>query len=169
MNRTLFILLTVFSILLCLAGMVRYERCVSQDSSQVDRSVSAVIEEKDIAFYQNYDEARQIALEQHKPMLLFFTTSTCVFSKRMSESVFHEPDIQKLLEEFVLVNVDLSENETLWNDFNIKSSPTIQFISSNGVLLRRINGETKADQLSSQLNTTLQSLSAMKSSDSVLR
>ena len=149
--------------------MVRYERCVSQASLQLGHSVSVALEENNLAFYQNYDEARQIALEQHKPMLLFFTTSTCVFSKRMLDSVFHEPDIRKLLEQFVLVRVDLSENEALWNDFHIKSSPTIQFISSNGILLRRVNGETKADLLSSQLNTTLQSLSALKNSDNVLR
>lgn len=169
MNRTVFIFLTLFSILLCLAGMVRYERCVSCAHLQRAAVTPAPQNAMGLEFYRDYDQARQIALEQHKPMLLFFTTPTCVFSKRMSESVFQDPEIHNLLEQFVLVKADLSENETLWSDFHVKSSPTIQFISSNGVLLRRINGETKAEQLSNQLNTTLQSLSALKNTNSVVR
>ncbi|MDR1960483.1 MAG: thioredoxin family protein [Planctomycetaceae bacterium] len=167
MNRTTFIFLSLFSIILCLAGIFRYGHGVSanhQTVPPVQMTQNRKSEpSEEIRFLTNYNEARNAAHEENKPILLFFTTPTCVFSKRMLDTTFRNPEVCELLEKFILVRIDLTSNASLWQEFHIESSPTIQFVSSNGILLHRLSGETKPELLMVQLNNTLHALSARRS------
>lgn len=159
--------------MLCIAGVLRYDRGEMPWTSQKiisfsNGSGSNAPKSTDLSFLTDYTEAQLLASQQEKPLLLLFTTRNCVFSNRMIETTFRFPSVQPLLKQFVLVKVDLNENPGLWQEFKVESSPTIQFISSKGILLQRLNGETKPEQLTASLNATLHTISARRPG-SVLR
>lgn len=149
-----------------MAGALRYDRgeVLLSSTKTVYLSNEPVASQRVIEahFYTDYAEAQTVAAQQEKPLLLFFTTQNCVFSKRMAETTFQLPVVRPLLEQFVLVKIDLDEYPTLWQEFKVESSPTIQFISSKGILLQRLNGETKPEQLTASLNSMLHALSARR-------
>lgn len=112
---------------------ITFSGCSSGTSSETEKATS--FERcKDVVFEVNYQNALKIAFEESKPLLVFFTEKTCVFSQKMKKEVFTDPEIVRLSRNFVCVEIDInsSENQDLCAELNIPGSPTVQFMSSSG-------------------------------------
>jgi len=169
-NRVLFSILISFALLLCVAGYVRYDRNEEKTTFLPPLPTTSTFPgelEIEPRFFDDYAEAASIARQQEKPILLLFTAKNCVYSKQMVETTFHSDIVKPFLQRFVLVVVDIHSQKEICRWLNIESTPTIQFLSSQGVPLQRLNGVTQPEDLIAQMNTTLQTIAMHKRNASV--
>jgi len=62
-------------------------------------------EVKEVSDFRDFDEAIAYAKRKNKPLLIDFTGDGCVNCRKMEEQVWILPDIQKLMEEYVIVSL----------------------------------------------------------------
>jgi len=159
-NRVLFYVLVCLALVLCVSGVSRYHRNEAStipllpQSATVDTTWSGGIDIKP-CFYNDFTEAAMFARQQRKPFLVLFTAKNCLYSKQMLDTTFQSDVLKPFLQRFILVNIDINEQKEICRRLNIDSTPTIQFISSEGVPLQRINGVAKPEDLIAQMNLTL--------------
>jgi len=166
MKRTsvLFYVLASVALVLCVAGIVRYDRNEEkaiyfppQPVMVANPSWPDMLEIKTY-FHRDFNEAVETARQQKKPILLLFTAKNCVYSKQMLDSTFQSDVIQPFLQRFVLVNIDINEQKEISRRLNIESTPTIQFLSTEGIPLQRVKGAAKPEDLIVQMKSTLQTI-----------
>jgi len=158
----------MIALLLCTAGIIRYDR------NEVKRPVPSKnipltsgfkdSSTKKIHFFTNFDSGLEAASRERKPILLVITAQNCQFSQQLLNVTFQAESVRKYLDQFVLVDIDMNSNADLCRQWNIESTPTIQFMSSQGVTLRRFNGITEPEVLASQMSATLQTLASIDQS-----
>ena len=159
-NSVLFYVLASVALVLCVAGLVRYDRneeraiyVPSQPGMVTNPSWSDMMEIKPY-FLNDINEAVAAARQQKKPLLLLFTAKNCIYSKQMLDTTFHSDVIQPFLQRFILVNIDINEQKEVCRRLNIDSTPTVQFLSAEGVPLQKINGAAKPEDLIAQMKST---------------
>ena len=163
-NSVLFYVLASLALVLCVAGLVRYDRNEERTISLSPQPVMVVnptwpdIMEIEPYFHNDFTEAAQSARQQKKPILLLITAKNCVYSKQMLDTTFRLDSLKPFLQRFVLVNVDINEQKEICRWLNIDSTPTIQFLSSDSIPLQRVNGAAKPEDLIAQMNAALQTV-----------
>ena len=155
MNRTItiFLSLTILLLAICLSGCnLSSARQVSEEP--VDRN------DKPVQFLNDYAKAQQIAFDENKPLLVYFMANDCVFSRQMTRDTFADPLFIKYADNFVCVQIDVNEKKaaTLCEEFKIKGTPTIQFLSPSGIMLQRLTQPQPAKELVLQMQAVLYSI-----------
>jgi thioredoxin-related protein len=83
--------------------------------------------------YLDYETALQKAKGSQQPLLIFFTSPWCYQCTEMKRKVFQDEDIISTLnEQFLLVEVDISQNAKLKEAFLINYTPTTLFLDIHG-------------------------------------
>ena len=89
----------------------------------------------------DYETALQKGKDAHRPLLIFFTSPWCYQCKEMERKVFQNKDIISTLNErFLLVEVDISQNKKLKEDFRIYYTPTSLFLDIHGKPIIDVKG-----------------------------
>ena len=163
-NSVLFYVLASVALVLCVAGLVRYDRneekaiyLPPQPVMVANPSWPDMTEIKPY-FYCDFNEAVTAAKQQKKPILVLFTAKNCIYSKQMLETSFQSDVIKPFLHRFILVNIDINEQKEICRRLNIDSTPTVQFLSTEGVPLQKINGAAKPEDLIAQMKSTLHTI-----------
>lgn len=141
------------SLLVSLSGCSYGTGSESEKATTFERSNGPVFE-------NSYSLAREKAALESKPLLLFFTEENCIFSKKMLNEVFNDPEIVRLSRNFICVNIDINakENQDLCKELNIPGSPTIQFMSSSGRPFQCIMQYQPKEELARQMEVVLYSV-----------
>jgi thioredoxin-like negative regulator of GroEL len=169
-NSVLFYVLASVAIILCIAGLVRYDRNedkaiylppqpVPPPTSSSWQDLPDMMEIKPF-FHSDFNEAATVAQQQKKPLLLLFTARNCIFSRQMLDTTFQSDILKPFLQRFILVNIDINEQKEISRRLNIDSTPTIQFLSTEGIPLQRVNGAAKPEDLIAQMNSTLHAIAS---------
>lgn len=97
--------------------------------------------QKDLKWHTDISDAVKIALEEEKPMFLFFTGSDwCGWCIRLHKEVFATSEFKKWAENVVLVELDFPrrgtqspelrlQNQKLQQMFNVRGYPTVWFVT----------------------------------------
>ena len=85
------------------------------------------------------------AQKERKLILVEFSRLNCPYTARMDVDVFPDPDVQRELEDFVLVRLDVNAHKADAARWNVTLTPTFLVARSNGSLLRRHDGALSAD------------------------
>jgi thiol:disulfide interchange protein len=89
-------------------------------------------------------EGKAIAAKEGKKIMIDTYADWCVACKELDEYTFSDPEVGKILAEYVLIKVDFTkENETnkkLKKDLKVIGMPTVIFLDSGGKELRRFSG-----------------------------
>lgn len=97
--------------------------------------------QKDLKWHTDISDAAKVALEEEKPMFLFFTGSDwCGWCIRLHKEVFATPEFKKWAENVVLVELDFPrrvtqsqelrlQNQKLQQMFNVRGYPTVWFVT----------------------------------------
>lgn len=114
--------------------------------------------------WHKYDKALELAKDQNKHVMVFFTTSWCGYCKKMKKTTFTDPKVLALMTgEFVLAVVDgdskymlnltgkdgkpleMTERQ-LAQAFGVKGYPTTIFLKPDGTTIAPISGYWAAEQ-----------------------
>jgi len=168
MIRKSFYFLALIALLLCTAGILRYDRNEGKHRF-LSKNIPLTSGRKDpnakeIHFFTEIDLGLEAASREKKPILLVITAQNCRFSQQLLTVTFQAEAVRKYLDRFVLVDIDMNSHADLCRQWNIESTPTIQFMSSQGVSLQRYNGMTEPEVLASQMSATLQTLASINQS-----
>ena len=110
---------------------------------------------RSVSFVHGYARGHEVAEQQGKPMLVFFTARWCNFCRQMAEETFTDTDVVRLADRFVAVLVDVEAEPEVCREFRVRGYPTVQFLSPQGVPLNRVVGRRPPDQLIPQMQAAL--------------
>ena len=128
---------------------------------QTDIKIKEPAEEK-IIWHKKLSSAKTIALNEYKPMIIFFSSRGCPWSRKLEDKVFTNKLVKQALNNFVPVHLDLDNDWKTANQYGVYSVPTLLFISSDMSAIGRINGFVDAKKLAVYLNTLTTSNSNVK-------
>jgi len=132
-------------------------------TAQTGSKGQASKDEKALTWHK-YDRALELAKEQEKHVMVFFTTSWCGYCKKMKKTTFTDPKVLALMTgKFILAVVDgdsknklnLTDKEgeslvmteqQLSRAFGVKGYPTTIFLKADGTTIAPISGYWAADQ-----------------------
>ncbi len=109
------------------------------------------------------DQAIAAAAKSGKRVMLDFTADWCAPCKKMEKQVFPDPAVQKALDGYVFLQVDVTKNnaddKALLKRFDSKGPPVIAFFDGKGKELKQcqINGFTKAEKFSAHIESCTRS------------
>lgn len=111
-----------------------------------------------LRFVEGLHAGLDAAAAQKKPMLVFFTASWCHFCHQMAADAFADAQVVDLSERFVCVLVDADRDPQACRQFQVRSYPTIQFVSAGGQPLNRVTGQRPGFEVLRQMQIALQTL-----------
>jgi thiol:disulfide interchange protein len=112
-----------------------------------------------IAFVDGFEQGSQLARSEQKPMLLFFTATWCKYCQQMAKETLVHGGVVQLSKNFVCVRIDADAEPEVCREFDVRSFPTVQFVSARGVRINRVTGKQPAQQFVSQMQAALQAIS----------
>jgi thiol-disulfide isomerase/thioredoxin len=111
-----------------------------------------------IRFVAGYQRGCDLAIQQGKPMLVFFIGRWCRYCQQMAAETFADPQVSQMADRFVCVAVDADEEPDVCDRFRVRSYPTVQFLSRRGESLQRLVGMTAGAVLVRQMHAALDNL-----------
>ncbi len=91
--------------------------------------------------FLDYQTALQKGRAASRPLLIIFTTPWCYQCTELKRKVFQNKDIVSTLNErFFLVEVDISQDKKLKDDFRIYFTPTSLFLDAHGKPIMDVKG-----------------------------
>lgn len=81
---------------------------------------------------KNIHDALFLASVEYRPVLAFFSSPGCIWCSRMKEETLSDPNVQELLSHFILVEVDVAEDPRSAEMYQVRSVPTMVFLTANG-------------------------------------
>jgi thioredoxin-like negative regulator of GroEL len=111
-----------------------------------------------VAFIDGFDRGVEAAVQQGKPMLVFFTAEWCHYCHQMAAEAFADSNVATLSERFVCILVDADAEPRVCRRFRVKSFPTVQFLSSRRTPLNRLVGKRSTADLLRQMHAALQAV-----------
>ena len=117
---------------------------------------------KPIKGVEGFERELAAAKEQNKPVILDFYADWCVSCKEMELFTLGDPQVQKLLANFVLLQADVTPNDeqdkALYKRFEIFGPPAILFFDTNGQEKKsyRVVGFVAAEEFRQHLKKVIQ-------------
>lgn len=99
-------------------------------------------------WYTDFDAAISEAQKTNKQIFAAFSASWCPACQQLeSETLVDERIKQKISQNYVAVKIDVDTNPELSSKYGIYSIPSIVFMTSNGEVIKKIEGYQSPDQL----------------------
>ena len=96
---------------------------------------------QDLRFVIGYEKGLELARSHDKPAMMFVTTTWCGWCKRLANENFNDPEVQRLLDSFILVIVDGDTEEDAQRALDFPGGyPYIAFVTPNGEKLGSVRG-----------------------------
>jgi thioredoxin-related protein/YHS domain-containing protein len=94
----------------------------------------------------DFNVAMARAERENRPLFLHFVGTDCPPTQQMANEVFTKPNIiAQLNDNFVMVKINVHENQTLAQRFAIEKTPTDLIMKSNGQIIHRRMGVISAE------------------------
>ncbi|MCG8447956.1 MAG: protein disulfide isomerase family protein [Pirellulales bacterium] len=111
---------------------------------------------ENLTFVQSAAAGFELATERRLPCLVFFAAEWCTFCRQMEDTAFKAASVAALAENFVCVRVDADRESHVCQQFGVSGYPTVQFVSSDGRTLYRLEGLQSTSELVQGMQTALQ-------------
>lgn len=106
-------------------------------------------------WYGDLDEARKIARESGRPMVILVTSRNCRYCLKMEQETLSDAAVVTDLDaNFVAVKINASQQRRVARKLGASSYPTTIFIGSNSRELDTVHGFLDADQFRAHLQQT---------------
>lgn len=108
----------------------------------------------------SFEQARDIARKQGRPIFVDFTTSWCGVCKTMDRTVMADPAIIGRLDNFVKVKVDGDARPDLCSAYGVMAYPTFIHLDPQGRVIAKREGQMRTQEMASALDSSWQTVSA---------
>ncbi|MFL5329550.1 MAG: thioredoxin family protein [Gemmataceae bacterium] len=106
-----------------------------------------------VSWRTDYASARREASEKARPLLLEFSTESCVWCRKLEATTLRDPAVTAALaERFVCLKVDGDRETGLVSALNVTTYPTMVLASADGKILGTMEGYQEPEKLLEQLN-----------------
>ncbi|PAW76588.1 MAG: hypothetical protein B9S32_14515 [Verrucomicrobia bacterium Tous-C9LFEB] len=106
------------------------------------------------------DEARALALQSRKPMLIYFHSPTSVWCAAFKSEILNTTRLQPLLEQFVLVEIDPTRDTATAGKYKVMGTPAVRLLTSSGAAINTLDGAMSLDDFEAALRLALNPESA---------
>jgi thioredoxin-related protein len=104
--------------------------------------------------------AREAALEQQRPLLLFVTMDGCVHCQKMKQTTLRDKDVQNdVRASFIPVAFNEKDEPELVKKLRLRLFPALVVVQPNGTVLESISGYQTPKQLREKLASTIRQAS----------
>jgi len=100
----------------------------------------------------SYEKAHQLALQEKKPLILFWTIPSEPWSVKMLEKSFFHPKFAQLKKKFIWAKLNVLENSELADQKGVMEVPMVQWVREDGVECERWTGFYSAQTLATDLS-----------------
>jgi len=110
-----------------------------------------------VTFYNSLDPGIKEAVNQSKPIFLYFRSETCYWCIKFEEEALSDKRIIEILNNnFVLISIDTFKQKNVSANLNVRTTPYMIFFTQNGEEISRIPGYLPADEFLVKLNEVLE-------------
>ncbi|VVB56445.1 Thiol:disulfide interchange protein DsbD [uncultured archaeon] len=110
-----------------------------------------------VTFYTSLDPGVKEAVNQSKPIFLYFRSETCYWCIKFEEEALSDKRIVEILNNnFVLISIDTFKQKNVSANLNVRTTPYMIFFTQNGEEISRIPGYLPADEFLVKLNEVLE-------------
>ncbi len=95
----------------------------------------------------DWGAAQRVAARENLPVLAYFYSPLCNWCARMDEETLASPEVRRRLAGFVLVKVNILEDEKMAARFRIRATPSLVFLNPEGRESGRLDGFTQSERL----------------------
>ena len=135
------------------AMMLLVGAAVSQAQDAQDSRTDA------IEWHQSIEEAKKIARDTGRPMLIFVTMQNCRYCTEMKQTTLVDPEmIKDTNASYVATYLDESQNRELVRSLGIRSFPTTLLATPDGRVREMVRGYVGADSLRNRMRNLRESL-----------
>lgn len=152
----------MLTLLLLLSVQLYAIPAVAPSVDQLDVKLEEPSAPEKLSWHKKLSSAQTIALNEYKPMLIFFSAKGCQWSIKLEDQVFTDKLVRQALKNFVLVHLDRDDDSNTANKYWVYSVPTLLFVSSDMSIIGRIDGFIDAKRLAEYLNSLTTSNSDVK-------
>lgn len=114
----------------------------------------------DTEWHTNVTEAKEVAADQGKPVLVYYWTTWCTYCKDYNEKVYSSQAVQNRLDEFVLLAVNLDSDQEaavrIKNRYDADYPPQHVVITPDGQQVSKLPGYTPKDEFMTYLERSQQ-------------
>lgn len=111
-------------------------------------------------WYNNFEQAVQVARQQGRPIFVDFSTSWCSVCKQMDRTTLADPAVLSRLEHFVKVKVDGDAFPQLCQAYGVQAYPTFVHLDPSGRVLTKREGGMRVQEMAGALDSTLRTVSS---------
>jgi thioredoxin-like negative regulator of GroEL len=158
---------------LCGAALLALCGCEIRDvpatATQGTANQSSMATTDGVRFVVGFQRGYEQAIAEGKPMLVFFTGRWCRYCHEMAAEALCDPDVRRLSEHFVCVQIDADDEPNVCRQFQITAYPTIQFLSRGGRPLDRLVGKRAASAVLREMQAAIDAIARAENDDAVVR
>ncbi|MEM1059882.1 MAG: HEAT repeat domain-containing protein [Verrucomicrobiota bacterium] len=103
----------------------------------------------------DFEQAAVLAAGEYRPIVLVFSSPHCAWCKRLRSETLDDPMLKGLLGQYVLAEIDVTEDAATAMRFRVRGTPTTLILGSDGVPVDAFGGFISADDLRKRLNLGL--------------
>lgn len=104
-------------------------------------------------WHTNFDEALALAKEHNKLMLVGFSAVWCGPCQMLERQVYPDPVWQEAAKDFILVKIDVDQQPSVAQRYQVSAMPTIHFIRPDGSVAHTMMGFRPTAQYISEMET----------------
>jgi HEAT repeat protein/cytochrome c biogenesis protein CcdA/thioredoxin-related protein len=97
-------------------------------------------EVESLQWQPDWDAAQRLAARDNRSLLAYFFSPLCGWCQRMDQEILASPDVRKRLVAFVLIKVNILEDEKTSARFRVRATPSLVFLSPEGRESFRLDG-----------------------------
>lgn len=114
-------------------------------------SLLLIIQFTNANWVTSFDDAQKLALSSNKFMIVDFWATWCGPCKKMDNDSWSNAEVNKLLESYIQVKIDIDQETALANRYGIQSIPNMFIMDGNGKVVYSFMGYHDAKQLQKEL------------------
>ncbi|MBF0452640.1 MAG: thioredoxin family protein [Candidatus Magnetomorum sp.] len=111
-----------------------------------------------IQWINQFHEGLQLAKEQKKPVLIFFSASWCYWCRKLNQDVFMNDQVASLSDSFITVLIDVDKHPEWAKKFNVRGVPDVYFIDHTGKKVIQYTGNRLPEDMLVQMRSALEKL-----------
>ncbi|OGV57478.1 MAG: hypothetical protein A2X45_18125 [Lentisphaerae bacterium GWF2_50_93] len=111
--------------------------------------------EEKIFWHEDMDTAFALAIAEHKPVLVLFSSPDCSWCTKLKSEVLADKEVRTFLQHYRLVDIDILKNEEKAEKYMVRGVPTLLVFSSDGQIIEGVSGYINAGTLAEMLKKSL--------------